>query len=63
MLQLNQAVYLALRNQNALTPLFAQFSNLMVALINRIDNLSAQMNKLSHALMNRMEKRRKVQVS
>jgi hypothetical protein len=64
MLHLYQAVYLALRNQNALTPIFAQLSNLIVALINRIDNLSIQMNKLSYALMNKMEKkRRKVQVS
>ncbi|RSN73205.1 MAG: hypothetical protein DSO07_00615 [Thermoproteota archaeon] len=61
MLHLYQAVYLDLRNQNALTPLFVQLSNLIVALINRIDNLSAQMNKLSYALMNKIEdqKRRK----
>jgi hypothetical protein len=57
MLHLYQAVYLDLRNQNALTPIFVQLSNLIVALINRIDNLSAQMNKLSYASMNKMEKK------
>ncbi len=43
MLHLYQATYLALRNQNAMTDSFTLFSNLLVALVNRLDNLAAKL--------------------